>query len=331
MPLDGKLLGRAKTRLDEKRRAHEAEYARRRDEVYAKSPNICELDLQIKASIIDVIGLALSHGEDPRLAIEEISRENLDFQEEREQELISAGFPQDYLDESYLCEKCRDTGFADDGICSCLMELYAIEQRLSLSHLLKLGDETFDSFDLSWYDDTPDSQTGVSPRRNMEIVYETCVQYAMKFGQKSYNLFFTGAPGLGKTFLSACIARVVSERGFSVVYDMASSIFTRLEEERFSKSEDVESVRSDIKRYFECDLLIMDDLGTEMTTSFTISALYELINTRLLNGKKTIISSNLSPEEIRRRYSSQIISRLEGEYHMLKFYGRDIRLLKKDV
>jgi len=205
------------------------------------------------------------------------------------------------------------------------MELYKEEQRESLSSLLKLGVETFDSFDLSYYDDKPAPDTGISPRRSMEIIYETCVEYARKFGKKSMNLFFNGAPGLGKTFLSACIARVVAENGNSVIYDMAASIFARFEEAKFSRSEDAAEARADAKRYLECDLLILDDLGTEMTTAFTVSALYELINTRLVTGRKTLVNSNLTINELRRRYSEQIMSRLEGEYQVLTFRGEDIR------
>jgi DNA replication protein DnaC len=215
-------------------------------------------------------------------------------------------------------------------MCSCLRELYKEEQRKSLSSLLKLGDETFDSFDLNYYDDKPSARTGVSPRRNMEIVYETCVQYAVRFGSRSFNLFMCGAPGLGKTFLSACIARVVSESGFSVVYDTVSSVFSKFEEEKFSRGDASTDAKDETRRYRECDLLIVDDLGTEMSTSFTVAALYDLINTRLITGKKTIISSNLTFDELRRRYTPQIMSRIEGEYQVLMFYGADIRQLKRD-
>ena len=163
---------------------------------------------------------------------------------------------------------------------------------------------------------------------NMEFVKDTCWMYSNKFGQSSKNFFLTGKTGLGKTFLSTCIAKVVSEKGFSVVYDTANSVFSKFEEEKFSKYDDISEVKSDINRYMSCDLFILDDLGTEMTTAFTISAFYNLINTRLVSGKKTIISSNLAPEDIIKRYSPQIASRILGEYQVLKFTGKDIRLIK---
>lgn len=331
MSLDGKLLSRAKLRLEAKKRENKAVQALRLDEVYEKCPRIRTLDQEIRGSVIDVIGLALRGEGDPEAAVAAIRNKNLSLQAERIQALMSAGFPYDYLDNEYLCTACHDTGYVSSELCSCLNELYLEEQRTSLSNLFKLGSETFDNFDLSWYDDAPDPKTGVSARNKMALVYDTCMDYAMRFARRSTNLYLSGGTGLGKTYLSACIARVVSNKGFSVVYDTAASIFSKFEEEKFSKSDDLSMVRSEIRRYLECDLLIMDDLGTEMTTSFTISALYELVNTRLTNGRKTIINSNLSADELYQRYSPQIASRIEGEYHVLNFCGRDIRLLKRGL
>ena len=170
-----------------------------------------------------------------------------------------------------------------------------------------------------------------SPRENMELIYEVCLSYAQKFGRFPLrNLFLTGAPGLGKTFLSACIARTVSEGGHSVVYDTAGNVFAQFETRKFQRdSADGQEARDETRRYLNCDLLILDDLGSELTTQFTQSALYELVNSRLAGEKHTVISTNLSMEEVARRYTPQIASRLAGEYHMLHFYGDDIRLLKK--
>lgn len=329
MSLDGKLLRRAKERLERARRENEAEYARRQEEVYAKNPEVLRIDKELRGNVMDVIGFALAHGGDPVDAVSEIGSDNLWLQSERIEELISAGFPPDYLDMKITCPLCNDTGY--DGIrpCKCLMKLYREEQQNELSALLKLGEETFDVFDLDYYDSTPDPATGVSQRGTMDMVYETCINYAERFGEKSNNLFLYGDTGLGKTFLSTCIAKVVSERGYSVVYDTAISIFSKFEEEKFSRSDDLEGIKSETRRYLSCDLLIMDDLGTEMSTAFTVSALYMLVNTRLQKGKKTIISSNLSPGELQARYSKQTTSRLLGEYQVLRFCGSDIRQLKK--
>ncbi|MDR0490712.1 MAG: ATP-binding protein [Oscillospiraceae bacterium] len=324
MSLDGKLLALAKVALNEKRRLHDALFELRLERVYALEPRVRTLDAEIRSTMTDLLGAALSHGSADN--IEDIRKRNIDLQEKRRSALLGAGFPDGYLDDEYMCPKCRDTGYAGMEVCDCLSELYKNELRESLSNLFKLGSETFDSFDLSYYSDAPAPDTGISPRRTMEIIYETCVEYARKFGNRSMNLFFNGAPGLGKTFLSACIARVVSENGHSVVYDTASSVFAKFEDAKFMRSDDPDEARSEVKRCLECDLLILDDIGTEMTTAFTVSVLYDIINTRLITRRKTIASSNLTLGELRRRYSDQIMSRLEGEYQVLTFRGEDIRL-----
>lgn len=331
MTLDGRTLARAKKLLEEKKRAFDERHEKRIKEVYAACPRVAQLDQELRGTVIDVIGIALKSGQDPSVAIALVRDKNLYLQSERIQALLSAGFLPDYLDDEYLCTDCHDTGYVGINMCACLKLLYNDALKESLSSLLKLGNETFDNFNLNWYDASCDPELGMSAREHMETVCEVCYRYANKFSVKSTNLFLNGRPGLGKTFLSACMARVVAEKGFSVVYDMACSIFSVFEEHKFSKSEDLTSVRGEIKRYLESDLLIMDDLGTEMTTSFTLSTLYELLNSRLISGKKTIISSNLSLEELRARYTPQIMSRLEGEYQILKFYGSDIRLLKKHL
>lgn len=322
MSVDGKLLAKAKAALAEKRRLHEESHERRLDSVYRKVPRIRALDRELRSTMLELIGAALSPASGQ---VEDVRLRNLEIQSERRLELLRAGYDENYLDGGDMCPKCRDTGYAGVKMCDCLMELYKAEQQMSLSSLLKLGDETFDSFDLSNYSDAAAPDTGVSPRRSMEIIYETCVEYARKFGKKSMNLFFNGSPGLGKTFLSACIARVVSENGSSVVYDMASSVFSKFEDAKFTRTDDLEEARAEVRRYLECDLLILDDLGTEMTTSFTVSTLYEIINSRLVTDRKTIVNSNLTLYEMRRRYSEQVMSRLEGEYQVLTFRGEDIR------
>ena len=329
MALDGKLLGRALDRLEELNKKDERELNRLRERVYARLPRVAQIDRTISQSFAEAAFAALDSGSaNPEEALRNIALKNLNLQAERAELMSEAGFAPDCLDEKPRCEKCSDRGFYGTKPCTCLMELYKEDQRLELSQLLKLGEETFDSFNLDYYDDRP-MKDGVVPRDMMEVIYEICLQYARRFGDERENLFMTGGPGLGKTFLSTCIAKVVSENGFSVVYDTAVNVFAHFEEERFARSyTDMDSLRADLDRYMNCDLLILDDLGTEMTTSFTISALYDLVNTRLRTGKKTIINSNLSIEDIRRRYSVQIASRLQGEYTVLSFVGRDIRQKK---
>jgi len=332
MAIDGKLLAKARNTMDKKRNDKEATVDRRIQEVYVKAPKVRELDIELSETMAELIGVSLG-GNNPQEAnrkIDDIRKRNTKLQEERKKALTSAGYAPGYLDDDYFCKDCNDTGYIGTNICDCLMELYQKEQKASLSSLLKLGDETFESFNLSYYNDTPAPESVISPRKSMEIVYEICVEYARKFGPQSMNLFFNGAPGLGKTYLSACIARVVAQKGFSVVYDMSGAMFSKFEDAKFQKADNLEEARDETKRFLECDLLIIDDLGTELITAFTISTLYEIINTRLITAKKTIVSSNMTLNEMHSRYSEQIMSRLEGEYQVLTFYGEDIRKKKKE-
>jgi len=322
MALDGKILARAKTVFEENRKRRDQEYERRLAIVYERAPRVRALDTEIKETMQELFGIILAPGDG---RADDIRRRNLELQAERRGELLHAGFTEAYIEDGYMCNVCHDTGFTVAGICGCLMKVYKEVQKDSLSGLYSMGGGKFENFDHTLYTDTPTFNTDISPRRNIEFIYTTCLNYARNFGDKSVNLFFNGAPGLGKTFMSACIARMVAESGHSVVYDMAAAIINRFEDARFSRGDDNDTARSDVKRYLKCDLLIIDDLGTEMTTAFTINALYELINTRLVMNRKTIVNSNLSIPEMRRRYTEQIMSRLEGEYQMLAFYGDDIR------
>ena len=331
MAYEQNVLRRAAERLEgQRRRREEAQNARRR-EIYAAIPRVAEIDRQLRRTIVDIIAASLRQGNDPVPAIGAVRDKNLDLQAERADLLVAHGYPADALDDKPACPKCSDTGWRGAVMCDCLKSLCAQEQIKELSKLLDLGEQSFDTFSLDVYSPSPWRGSGISPRENMEMVYEICLNYAQKFGRFYFNnLFLSGAPGLGKTFLSACIARTVSENGFSVVYDTAVNIFSRFEDRKFSRdAEDTREARDETRRYLSCDLLILDDLGSEMTTPFVQSALYTLINSRLTADRRTVISSNLSMEDVRRRYAPQIASRLEGEYRVLPFFGEDIRLLRK--
>ena len=331
MAYEQNVLRRATERLEDRRRRREEQQNARRREIYAAIPRVAEIDRQLRRTIVDIIAASLRQGSDPVPAIGAVRDKNLDLQAERAELLVAHGYPADALDDKPACPKCNDTGWRGAVMCQCLKNLCAQEQIKELSKLLDLGEQSFDTFSLDVYSPSPWRGSGISPRENMEMVYEICLNYAQKFGRFYFNnLFLSGAPGLGKTFLSACIARTVSENGFSVVYDTAVNIFSRFEDKKFSRdAEDTREARDETRRYLSCDLLILDDLGSEMTTPFVQSALYTLINSRLTADRRTVISSNLSMEDVRRRYAPQIASRLEGEYRVLPFFGEDIRLLRK--
>lgn len=332
MSYDANALRRATDRLEENRRSRADRVERLRARTYETQPRLAQLDKELQGTMSRLVAAALRRGENPAQAIQTIKGRNLDLQRERAVLLGALGLPEDALDLKPACPFCNDTGWRGASMCSCLKKLCAEEQMKELSKLLDLGEQSFDAFRIDYYSQTPWPGRGVSPRENMELVYEVCLNYAQKFGRFSIqNLFLSGPPGLGKTFLSACIARTVSEKGFSVVYDTAGNVFAQFEVRKFQRdSQDGLEARDETRRYLNCDLLILDDLGSELTTQFTQSALYELVNTRLVAGRNTVISSNLTMEDAARRYSPQIASRLEGEYHILHFFGDDIRLLKKN-
>ena len=331
MGYEAAVLRRAAKRLAQRRRQREEEQERRRREICAQLPRVAEIDRELKGTIYQIIAASLREGRDPAPSIKVIRDRNLDLQAEKARLLAEHGFPPDALDDRPDCPRCGDTGWVGASMCSCLKELCAQEQIRELSKLLDLGEQSFDTFSLDLYSPLPWPGEELSPRENMEFILEVCSNYARKFGKFYFhNLFLTGAPGLGKTFLSACIARTVSEQGFSVVYDTAVNVFARFEEQKFARDrEEAGEAKDETRRYLGCDLLILDDLGSELTTPFVQSALYTLINSRLSADRRTVISSNLSMDQVRQRYTPQIASRLEGEYRVLPFYGEDIRLLRK--
>ena len=209
-------------------------------------------------------------------------------------------------------------------MCGCLKELCRQEQKKELAKLTS-GIEKFRNFRLDYYPEYVDPNLGASPRKIMERTLDMCYQYARYFREGIGNLLFVGGTGLGKTFLSACIANEVVDKGFSVAYESAPQLFAKLEKDRFNPDEES---RLAVANYQNCDLLIIDDLGTEMPGSFVTAALYALVSQRLTDGKAMIISTNLLSEEIAKRYSPQIASRLQGNFRGLTFVGQDIRILK---
>ena len=329
MGYDREVLQRARRNYAEAVEAHRAQRLTQRLEICEELPEAAELEQKLRATMAEVIAQSLRRGEDPTEAIDAIHRRNRSLQEELRYLLEENGYDADALDDKPLCPNCRDTGYVGAQMCSCLQEYCCQEQKKELTSLLS-SNATFDDFALDYYPTAVNPVTGLSPREQMEINYEFCVEYARHFRPgPDRNLLFNGAPGLGKTFLSACIAREVVDHGYSVVYDTAIHVFSCMEKQKFGGGTE-EDVRM-AERILACDLLILDDLGTEMSTAFIPSALYTIINSRILSEKPTIISTNYTIAQLSQRYTPQIASRLEGEYRLLPFAGSDIRKLKKEM
>lgn len=324
MALDGRLLGRARARLGEKKEQNTALLEAREAETRAKIPALRRIDGELRSLMGEVLDVTLSHRTDAATALERVREKSEALCGEKAELLKENGYPANWLDEIVDCPRCHDTGYLRDGsICECLLALYEEERAKELSSLLKAGEASFADFSLDYY--------AGDARECMELTYAAARQYAVSFGANSPNLLMQGGTGLGKTFLSGCIAKTVSAQGCSVVYETAQEAFGAFEEQKFSRDAETYAAASEkVKRIMSCDLLILDDLGTELTTGFTQSALYNIINTRLTEGKKTIISTNLSDEDLAARYIPQTVSRIRGEFDPLLFMGRDIRAIKKE-
>lgn len=321
MAYSTEVLQRARARLAEARQAHEQEDERRIEAIYEANPRLREIDRQLRATAAKIMAVTFRRGEDPTAAMARIKEENLSLQRERDWILESEGIDEQDLRAAPVCAVCGGTGYVGERMCECLRELCRQEQKKELSSLLG-GRESFEGFRLDCYPDAVDPKLGASPRALMQVVYQRCRRYAREFSGKAPSLLLSGGTGLGKTYLSAAIARAVADSGFSVVYETAVQVFADFEADKFGGGR-----RSE--KYLRCDLLILDDLGTEMTTQFTLSALYTLVNGRMMGGLPAIISTNLTTDEIRRRYTPQIASRLLGGYELLLFAGNDLRMMKR--
>ena len=323
MAYSNDVVRRARARLAEMKADRESLQNARQQEIYETLPRVRQIDKQLRASMALAVQASFAKGEDGAEALAQVRQENLALQAERK-ELIAQNFPVDYLDESPICPICGGAGYIGATMCRCLEDLCRQEQKKEIS-LLSCGEQQFRDFRLEHYSDEKDPGYGASPRAIMSRTLEVCRKYAANFSKDSGSLLFNGETGLGKTMLSACIACAVAEKGCSVAYESAPHLFAKLEKDRFHPDE--ESALA-VKKLTDCDLLIIDDLGTELPGNFVTAALYALLNDRLLSGKPMVISTNLNIAEIRQRYSPQIASRLEGSFRLLPFVGQDIRVMK---
>lgn len=297
----------------------------RAQELRERFPDIRQIDDALTETGLKIFEVSSLDEEKRKEALENLKRDNESLLLARAECLKYHGYPADYSDVKYECPDCHDTGYIGISMCHCMRDKI-IEESFKASGIGRLiKKQNFDSFD-------PDMQKDDGAAyENTKMVYEFCKSYAANFGTEKngdiMNLLFIGATGLGKTHLSTSIAKRVIEKGYDVVYETAQNIFSDFEYERFGRGYvgyDIEPSRTD--KYFKCDLLIIDDLGTEMTNQFTISCLYNIINTRINHEKATIINTNYSREELSKRYSSdRVISRLFGEFYVMPFIGSDVR------
>ncbi|MBQ8288461.1 MAG: ATP-binding protein [Clostridia bacterium] len=293
----------------------------RRWEIYAALPEVEEIDRELSRTGLMIMDEISKGKEGLSERLENIRLDNLDLQAQREAVLRRAGYPADYDSPKYVCPDCKDTGYVGQKMCVCLKAALSEEgmRRAGLSHLFET--QRFDTFLLDYYRQDP------RVYRLMQNYLEICRGFAERFdGNTRQSLLLCGGTGLGKTHLSTAIAGEIVQKGFDVLYESAPNLLSAYEAERFGRS--LTASVADTSRYLTCDLLVIDDLGAELSNSFTVGVLYNLINTRIVSCRSTIISTNLNPDEIRSRYTDRIASRLHGEYTVMRFEGRDIRLQK---
>jgi len=297
---------------------------KRYETVYNKIPQLNEINKEISFLSVKQ-ARKLLEGDDN--ALEELKQELRILSDKKLELLTNAGFPVNYLEPVYDCPDCKDTGYIDNKKCHCFQK--AIIDLLYTQSNLKtiLQKENFDTFSFQYYSENHvDAKTGRSSRNAIQKAYETAWEFINTFSDDFRNLFLYGDTGVGKTFLSNCIAKELIDRSYSVIYFSAHELFDTLAKSKFDRDDAADQMNEHI---FDCDLLIIDDLGTELANSFTVSQLFLCLNERLLRKKSTIISTNLSLESLVNTYSERTFSRITSNYTMLKLTGDDIRIKKK--
>lgn len=303
----------ARLRLEEKKAA-----------IFAAAPAVKELDEQVASFSVRQARLLL---DGDKHALETLKDQLAKAREKRERLLTQAGFSTDDLSPVYVCPDCQDTGYIGSERCHCFKQA-AIDLLYTQSNIKTiLETENFDTLTFDYYsDEITDPSTGRSPLGNAKLAVNTCHAFIERFDTSFENLFFYGSTGVGKTFLSNCVAKALMDSGHSVLYFTSFQLFTILEESKFHGDADAKAQQEDL---FTCDLLIIDDLGTELTNSFSVSQLFLCLNERLLRKKSTIISSNLDLDKLFETYSERNFSRIISNYTLIKLTGADIRLQKR--
>lgn len=312
----------AVSNLQTRRLTAQQQQQSRSDQIRREIPETAELDRQLRTvcmSLLQAMGT-----ENSAARIKAIERQSTEADAMLRQLLTAHGYPADYLDIHYTCACCNDTGFTDGKPCKCLTAEIGRVAAEQFNANSQLALSSFQTFSLHYYSDLPTEQYQV-----MERILQTCKQYAADFSpERAGNLLLLGNTGLGKTHLSLAIANELLQKGHSVMYDSVGSLLHILEREQFRRGGE-QSEQDTLSAVLTCDLLILDDFGTEFDTSFSRSMLYTILNGRISAHKPVIVNTNLNHQEIRERYGDRILSRLLTESNNMLFYGKDIRIQKK--
>lgn len=298
----------------------------RKEEIYGKIPRVREIDQKVAMSSIDAVRTRLKQSSDRTADVKE---ENRRLIEEKERILVENGYPADYLQPVYTCSLCKDTGRIGTEYCNCFKQavISLLYRQSTLERILQV--ENFQQFDLAYYSKEADGKHPFTPYENMHSILDKTHAFIDDFDRQGGNLLFYGETGLGKTFLSNCIAKALLDTQHTVLYQTAIHLFEDVCGDVIMKKGQNPDSRETYRYLYRCDLLIIDDLGTEFTNSFVSSELYDILNTRMREGKSTVISTNLNLQELTERYSDRITTRIFAEYKVFHFYGGNIRLAKR--
>ena len=309
----------AVARIDTRRLNARLEQERRTDEIMRKIPEAVELDRQLRSVCMRIFDAAGKEDRDKRLAA--IQKQTAEADQILRQILVANGYPADYLDIHYTCPICNDTGFHEGRRCECLQREISAISAEAINQESQLSLSSFSTFSLSYYDDlSPEEQ------RSMRSIFQSCQSFASEFTpMQSGSILMHGATGLGKTHLSLAIASVVISRGYTVIYDSTGALLHKLEQEHFGRGKPDEDTLGTV---LECDLLILDDFGTEFDTSFSRAQIYTILNSRMNARRSTIVNTNLTYKQLNERYGDRIVSRLLT-WESMPFLGEDIRKKKR--
>ena len=299
----------------------------RQKEIYDQIPRIKEIDNEISKTGFLSYKAILQNSESYEEKLIEIKSEMNKLAQEKAVLMTENNFPIDYLDISFGCEKCKDTGFSENGNkCSCLKQ-HLIKRAYKMSNLDNLLEkENFKTFNINIFSDEPFEGESLTPRQGILEILQVCEGFCINFDQRNEeNLLLYGTTGLGKTFMSNCIAKNLLDQGKIVIYQTAFNILDIISKHKFKSNSNDHINDMEYELLFEADLLIIDDLGTELANSFTNTEIFNIVNSRLIKGQKTIISTNLAPMEIANVYTDRIFSRLFSQFTPLKFFGPDLR------
>ena len=295
----------------------------RRAELHERFPELADIDRAIARTGPAVFAATMKGKEGLEERLAAIRAENEALRDARANFLVANGYPADYTDVKYECEKCSDSGFVDGKMCDCMREKLILAGLESSGFGTLIKTQSFDTFSLKYYQSDRDTY------EKMKYVYDQLKEYAESVeAGKADSVIMFGATGLGKTHLSSAVAKRIIERGYDVQYVSAIKMIGDFEHERFKSGAVSAEAGEEVERYYDCDLLIIDDLGCEVVNQFTVSCIYDIINMRINKNKATIVSTNLTPADLRAKYWDRITSRLLGEYRVLLFVGKDVRAQK---